>query len=387
VLKMKIKLAGSNFFTKFLVTIQFIVSAALIISTLVILNQLHFMQSKNPGFNKENVLVIDASGLENTKRIYGLLKTKLNSVPGIIGTASAELSIGEGEGWSESGFKYNGKDRLVYEFFIDHDYMNVLGMKLIAGRNFDLSYSSDTTTSVIVNESLVKDFGWNINNAVGQPLKGYSEKFTPIVIGVIKDFNYLPFSQPVQPQLFQQFSSYNPYKFFVRLTPGNPSATISKIETIWKFIEPDYPLKYSFLDQNIDRFYKSEARWSNIVGWAGGISIFLACLGLFGLAALVVVNRTKEIGIRKVLGASVPSILTLVSKDFLKLVTIAFLVACPIAWYLMNKWLMDYPYRIQIEWWVFGITAAMILLVAMLTISFQAMKAAVANPVRSIMTE
>ncbi|MFL5788253.1 MAG: ABC transporter permease, partial [Flavisolibacter sp.] len=139
VLKMKIKLAGSNFFTKSLVTIQFIVSAALIISTLVILNQLHFMQSKNPGFNKENVLVIDASGLENTKRLYGLLKTKLNSVPGIIGTASAELSIGEGEGWSESGFKYNGKDRLVYEFFIDHDYMNVLGMKLIAGRNFDLS--------------------------------------------------------------------------------------------------------------------------------------------------------------------------------------------------------------------------------------------------------
>jgi putative ABC transport system permease protein len=171
-------------------------------------------------------------------------------------------------------------------------------------------------TSVIINEAMLNDFGWTLDNAVGQQLKGYSERLTPIVIGVVKNFHFRPFSEKVEPQMFHEFHDYSSYKYFVKMRPGDPTVALTTIKKAWSSAVPDLPLKYDFVDESLDRFYKSETRWSNIVGWAGGISIFLACLGLFGLAALAAVNRTKEIGIRKVLGASVPNIVGLLSKDF-----------------------------------------------------------------------
>ena len=391
VLKTKVRLGGSNFFTRSLVTLQFVLSAGLIISTIIIMQQLHYMQSKYPGFNKENVVVVDADGVSDTKKLYSLFKQKLSVHPEIIGTASAELGLGGGQGWNESTFKYNGKNKAVYEYFVDPDYMHVLGLKLIAGRNFDPAISSDTVTSVIINEAMMNDFGWTLQNVIGQPLKGYldneNDAQTPIVVGVVKDFNYLAFNTKIEPQMFQQFSSYLPYKFFVRIKSGDPSKALSTLQTTWKTIAPDYPLKYSFLDENLDRFYQSEARWSNIVGWAGVLSIFLACLGLFGLAALVAINRTKEIGIRKVLGASLAGIISLLSKDFLKLIIIALLIASPLAWYFMHKWLQDFAYRINIGWYVFIITGIAAVLIALITVSFQAVRAAIANPVKSLRTE
>ncbi len=391
VLKAKVKLGGSNFFTKSLVTVQFVVSAALIICTLVIMQQLHYMQSKNPGFNKENVIVADASGTD-AKKIYPLFKQELSKYPGIAGIASAEYSLGEHMGYAVSGFQYKGRHREVYQYSIDYDYLDVMGMQLLAGRNFDPAIASDTVNSVIVNEAMVKDFGWTIENTVGQKIKGYEiqageEIISPVVIGVVKDFNYLSFAEKIEPQMFNHFSSNAAYKFFIRTKPGDPSKTLSLMQSAWKKIIPDLPLKYSFLDEDLNRFYKSEARWSSIIGSAGSISIFLACLGLFGLAALAVVNRTKEIGIRKVLGATLSHIATLLSKDFLKLVVVAFFIASPIAWWAMNKWLQDYPYRINIKWWVFAITGISIIIIALVTVSFQAIKAAIANPVKSLRTE
>jgi putative ABC transport system permease protein len=386
VLKTKIKLGGSNFFTKSLVTFQFILSAGLIISTIIIIQQLRFMQSKNPGFNKENVLIVDADGLD-TKKLYPLFKQELSGRPEFINITSAELGLGEGNGWSMSGFEYNNQHKQVFEYFIDHNYINTLGLQLVAGRNFDPAVVDDTVRSVIVNEALVKDFGWTVQNAVGQEIKGYTEDLTPVVIGVVKDFNYRALTDKVAPQLFHQYSSYQPYKFFVRIKPGNPSNALTTIASAWKKISPEYPLKYSFLDENLDRFYKSEARWSNIVGWAGGISIFLACLGLLGLTMLTIVNRTKEIGIRKILGASVSHITTLISKDFLKLVALALVIASPLAWYFMTKWLENFAYRISISWIVFLIAAVSALIIAFVTISFQAIKAAMANPVKNLRTE
>jgi putative ABC transport system permease protein len=391
VLKTKVKLGGSNIFTRSLVTLQFVLSAGLIISTIIIMQQLHYMQSKYPGFNKENVVVVDADGISDTKNLYALFKQKLSAHPEIIGTASAELGLGGGQGWSEAMFKYNGKDKTVYEYFIDPDYMHVLGLKLLAGRNFDPRISSDTVTSVIINEAMMNDFGWTLQNAVGQRLKGYlddeNDARTPVVIGVIKDFNYLAFNSTVGPQMFQQFSFYEPYKFFVRIQRGDPTKALTTLQKAWKDVAPNYPLKYSFLDEDLDQFYKSESRWSNIVGWAGGISIFLACLGLLGLAALAVVNRTKEIGIRKVLGASLSAIISLLSKDFLRLVIIAFIIATPLAWYFMDKWLQDYAYRINISGWVFVITGVATITIALLVVSFQSIKAALTNPVKSLRTE
>jgi putative ABC transport system permease protein len=179
----------------------------------------------------------------------------------------------------------------------------------------------------------------------------------------------------------------NARKFYVRIREGDPATALSSLQSSWKALVPDLPFQYSFLDEDFNRFYKSEERWSSIAGWAGFISIFLACLGLFGLAALASVNRTKEIGIRKVLGASITTIIALLSKDFLKLVFIAILIAVPFAWYGMYKWLQDYAYRIDIGWWVFLITGVMALVIAFITVSFHAIKAAIANPVKSLRTE
>ena len=386
VLKSRVRVNGSNLFTKSLVTVQFAVSIGLIICTMVIMQQTKYMSSKNPGFTKDNIIMVDASDTK-TKEIYPLFKQAIASRTDIAGIAGAELGLGEDEGWSRSGFEYNGTHKDVFEYFIDKDYIPLMGMKIIAGRNFDPKISADTVTSVIVNETMVRDMGWTIDNAVGQQIKGYMESKTPVVVGVVKDFNYRPFKEKVMPQMFHQFNDYAPYRFFVKIKPGNPAPALAAMERSWKLVVPDLPFKYSFLDESLDRFYKSERKWSNIIGWAGGISVFLACLGLFGLAALAAINRTKEIGIRKVLGASLPVIVKLLSKDFLKLVAIALVIAAPFAWYFMNKWLQDFAYRISIGWWIFVIAGSMALLVAFVTIAFQAVKAGIANPVTSLRTE
>lgn len=386
VLKSKIKISGANLFTKSLVTIQFALSIGLIICTMIILQQTKYMSFKNPGFNKENIVVVDASDTK-TEEIYPIFKQSLAARTDIVSVAGAELGLGEGTGWSRSGFEYNGVHKDVFEYFIDHEYIPLMGMQILAGRNFDVKFAEDTVTSVIVNETMVKDMGWTMENAVGQQIKGYMDTKTPVVIGVVKDFNYRPLKEKVLPQMFHQFADYAPYKFFVRLKPGNPAPALGAMQKAWASVVPDLPFKYAFLDESLDNFYKAERRWSSIIGWAGGISVFLACLGLFGLAALAAINRTKEIGIRKVLGASLPGIVALLSKDFLKLVIVALVIATPVAWYFMNKWLQDFAYRISIGWWVFIVAGALAIIVAFVTIGLQAVKAGIANPVKSLRTE
>ena len=221
VLKSRIKVGGSNLFTKSLVTFQFALSIGLIIATLVIMQQKNFMTSKNPGFNKENIVVINADETES-KRIYPFLKQELAANPAIAGIGSAELGLGEGTGWSRSAFEYKGVHKELYEYFIDPDYIAVMGMQILEGRNFDAKIAADTQVSVIINEETVKNFGWSNASAIGQQLTGYADDKTPVVIGVVKNFNFRPLSEKVEPQLFQQFSGYSAYKFFVRIKPGTP---------------------------------------------------------------------------------------------------------------------------------------------------------------------
>ncbi len=386
VLKSKIHVGGSNFFTRSLVTVQFILSIGLIISTIVILQQLKFMKDKYPGFNKENVLMVDAEGTK-TKKVYPLFKEALASEPSIAAVAGSELGLGADMGWSRSDFDYHGVHKSTYEYYVDPSFIDLMGIELVAGRNFNPLIASDTVTSVVINEAMTNDFGWTPKTAIGQKLTGYAEDLTPEVIGVVKNFNFLSLSEKIEPQMFQQFHDYAPYKYFVKIKPGDPSVALNAIKKVWTSIVPDLPLKYDFLNESLAQFYRSESRWSNIIGWAGGISIFLACLGLFGLAALATVNRTKEIGIRKILGASPINIVGLLSKDFLKLILIALIIAAPIAWYFMNKWLQDFAYRINISWLVFAVAGALALVIALTTISFQAIKAAISNPVKSLRTE
>lgn len=388
VLKSKVRLGGSNLLTKSLVTLQFVLSVGLIVSTLTILQQLRFMRSKSPGFNKENVVVVDADGVD-AKRIYPLFRQEIISRPEIAGVAASELGLGAGKGWSRSGWDDNGKHYEAYEYFIDENYLAVMDLQLLAGRNLNPAIAADSHTSIIVNETFLKAFGWTKEEALGKRLTGYSENAErlPTIIGVVKDFHFRSFHEEVRPQMFHAFADYAPLKFFVRIRPGDPAAALQAMQSAWHNVVPDLPFTYSFLDKDLEAFYKAEARWGAIVGWAGGIAIFLGCLGLFGLAALAAVNRTKEIGIRKVLGASIAGIIGLLSKDFVKLVLVAFVIATPLAYFAMDKWLQNFAYRINVGWWVFAMAGGIALVIAILTVSFQALKTALANPVEALRYE
>ena len=384
VLKNKLRLGGSNFFTKSLVSFQFILSIGLIISTIIILKQLNYMRSKNPGFNKDNVVVINAEGTDSRK-IYPLFRQALTGYEQVSGVTGSNMGFGEGA--SSSGFDYNGKHEQAFNFLADHDYLKVLGMQLLAGRNFDSKIVADTVNSVIVNEAMVRDLSLSNEKILGLKLGGYSSKYTPIVIGVVRDYNFLPVRQEITAILFRQPSVFAPSKYYVRIKPGNPGPALDVIRKTWSSLVTDIPIQYSFLDNDLDQLYKTEAKWSGIVGWAGSISIILACLGLFGLSALTAANRTKEIGIRKIMGASTSSIVELLSKDFLKLVIISLTIASPIVWWLMNRWLQDFAYRVPISWWVFPFVGICAIAIALLTVGFQAIRAAIANPVQSLRTE
>jgi putative ABC transport system permease protein len=386
VLKNKIRLSGSNAFTKSLVTVQFVLSIGLIIATVIIMQQLAFMHNRDLGFTKENVVAISAGNVD-TRKIYPLFSQALKAEPRVLGTTSSAIGLGSQEGQMGGGIQIGDKVEGVIEYPVGYDYLKVMDMKLIAGRQFDPAITSDSTGSVIVNEALVKLMGVTPQEAIGKQLIRPKRKVSLTIIGVTKNFNFEELTREVRPQLFSVSPAFLPSRFFVRLKPGNPVQALAKLENVWKALAPGVPFQYNFLDDKFDQFYKAETRWSHIVGWAGGISIFLACLGLFGLAALTAVNRTKEIGIRKVMGATAFNIIGLLSQDFLKLVIIALIIASPIAWYFTSSWLEDYAYRIRINIWVFVGTGIVAVAIALLTIGFQGIKAALVNPVNSLRNE
>ncbi len=399
-LKSKLKVGGENWFTRSLVTLQFVLSVGLMACTFIMLRQLDFLQSKSPGFNRENVVVVNAEGTTEPLQVLNRFREALRGQPDILGVSGAELSLGQEAGWSQTSFDYKGQEKELYEYHVDPEYMEVLGMQLVAGRNFNNSITSDSVTAIILNETAVRDFGWTNESALGQPFTGYNEKNparNPVVIGVVRDFNYRSFHEQVKPMMFQMFHDYQPQQFFVRMsrpTPtlprwgrGDSAPALEHLRSAWASAEPVLPFRYQFLDENLRKFYDAEDRWGKTVGLAGGIAIFLACLGLFGLAALTTMNRTKEIGIRKVLGASVSSITGLLAGDFLKLVLIAIVIASPIAWYYMQRWLADFAYHIDIQWWMFVAAGSAAILIAFVTVSFQSVRAALANPVKSLRSE
>lgn len=392
VLQKKIRLGGANLFTRSLVTVQFALSIGLIIVTVIMLRQVGYLQSKDLGLVKENTVVVNAAD-GNTEKIYSLFSQELQSRKEILGIAASEIGLGEGEGEMGDLYGFDSsaeKKGGVIEYPVDPHFISVLGMQLIAGRDFDATIASDTVSSVIVNENLVHQYlGVAPRQAIGLQIskgKGGNPQYKTI-IGVVKDFNFEPLTRKVRPQLFVMSAEFKPEKFFVRIRSGDPSPALAAIGAAWKGAVPDLPLRYYFLDENLDRFYQAEVRWRNIMACAGGISIFLACLGLFGLASLAAANRVREIGIRKILGASVLEIIRLLTGGFLRLVLLAFLIAAPVAWYVMNKWLRNFEYRIDIGWIVFAVTAVLALGIAFFTIGIQAARAARANPVKNIRIE
>ena len=382
---------GNLFLRNGLVIFQFTISTALIVCTIIMFQQLQFTRSKNMGLNKDNVIV-----LANTNRLgtgEETFRQQVSTMPGVKGTSISssvptKYLFTDGYVPIQNGNEQIAKDIQLTSYVVDYDFVPTLQLQLLKGRNFSKDFSD--SSSVIVNEETVKQIGWK--EPLGKFLKypgGNDVVFK--VVGVVKDFNVQSLHNPMIPFALFHTSSKT-YDFgssfmLARVEPGEINKVINKLESKWKSFAVATPFDYSFLDEEFSALYQSDKRMGAVFGVFTMLSIFVACLGLFGLATYTAERRTKEIGIRKVLGASVQGVVRLLSKDFIKLVFIAAIIAFPVAWWAMNKWLENFAYRIDINWMVFIGAGLVVLLIALLTVSFQAIKAALANPVKSLRTE
>jgi putative ABC transport system permease protein len=371
-----------------LVVFQFFISVGLIISTIIVYQQMKFIQNKKLGYDKEQLLTIpNSSALGKNEQIYkqGLLKDAR------IVNATVSLYKPAGPSGNNNALAYpEGHDNQIMktlEYHVDEQYIPTLGMQMAAGRNFSAAFTTDSL-AMIINESAAKGFAWGATNAIGKTVirqnsdRGTNARFH--IVGVVRDFNFKSLHEPITP-LLMTLQPEGGLIFKIRTT--DVAGLLSTMKMQWDAFNTDEPFSYTFMDDLYNKTYSAEQKTGTILNIFSILTIFVACLGLFGLATYTAEQRTKEIGIRKVLGASVIQVAQMLSKEFLKLVLIASLIAFPAAWWAMSKWLQSFAYRIDISWWVFAVAGFAALLIALLTVSFQAIKAALANPVKSLRTE
>jgi putative ABC transport system permease protein len=379
-LKGKLSLGvGNTTFRKALVVCQFIFSIGLIIGTLIINSQLKYIREKELGYDKSYVF---SFGMRDEGNNYTAVRAQLLNEPGIkdITTASDDIvSMNNSTGDTD----WDGKDPktslIIHPLGISKNYVDFFKLKFAAGGNF-AGIKSDTA-HYILNETAVREAG--IVNPIGKRFKLHNQNGT--IIGVVKDFHFASLKQKIEPAIF--FYTPSNWMMFVKTTGRDAPKAISAVQKMWKTYNPAFPFDYTFLDDSYNEMYKADERSGTLFSWFTGIAILISCLGLFGLATYTAQVKVKEIGIRKVLGASVANITAMLSKDFLILVVVSIIIATPIAWYTMNKWLEAFVYRTQIHWWIFALAGILAVIIAFITISFQAIKAAIANPVKSLRSE
>ncbi|RCR67561.1 ABC transporter permease [Larkinella punicea] len=385
--------AGSIVFKKSLVVFQFVATIALIACSGIVYRQMGFVMHKDLGFNKEQVLTFHISSQETRQRIEAL-KEALMRNPLIENASAASNPIGNNNiGGNGMFFEQNGvlsaSTQMVQKFSVDSDFLKTMEIKLLNGRNFSESFKSDLTGAVLVNETLVKQLGWK--NPVGKRLKYYidNDKNTAEarVVGVVKDFHTYSLQHKIEPLVLQMPAPFEKDNVYVRIQPAKVGEALAYIRSVYQTFDPANTLDFHFLDENFSQQYKAEQKQGEILLTFTILAVIIACLGLFGLTAFAAEQRTKEIGVRKVLGASVASIVALLSKDFLKLVFIAIVIASPIAWYAMTQWLQSFEYKLEPAWWVFALAGLLAIAIAFLTVCFQSVKAALTNPVESLRSE
>ena len=378
---------------KGLVVFQFVISVALIISSVVIASQMRYLRSADLGFDKDQQVVIPLRSA-TAKQMYPSLKNELAKLPGVTNVGASLFNPGV----------FNPSDNLLYKEgqtmndakrtrmnWVDAGYLQTLNIKPVAGRLFSEAFPADTSFRMVLNETAIRDIGFpSAQDAVGKKVyfdyQGQQYGFD--IVGVVKDFHFEDLHLPITPYGYQLNSNLDNFNYMLVHTRGaDMKALLSSIGAGWHRLNPNEPFEYNFLDEEFQKNYQAEDRLAGIVGYFTMIAILICCLGLFGLAAFSAEQRVKEIGVRKVLGASVSGIVGLLSKDFLKLVFVAIVIASPLAWYIMNKWLQDFAYRVDISWWVFVVAGIGAVLIAFITIGFQAIRAATVNPVKSLRTE
>jgi putative ABC transport system permease protein len=385
---------GGAFLRRNLVVVQFAVSIMLIIGAGIVFQQVQYIQQKNLGFSNEQLVSVPLR-TNAMRRDVQTIKDELRRNPSIVG-ATACYGVPGGQ-FAGDGIRLPGRSQefSTNMFLVDEDYIPTMGMTMVAGRNFSKTFGTDVREGFVLNETAVRELGWGSPAAaIGKAIEwNIWAPATPAdsikrgkVIGVVKDFNYKTIHQKIEPMVLQILPSEYSH-VVVRIRPEATTVALGVLEDKWQSLASEWPFEYTFLDEQFADQYRSEQIFSKVFGLFTFLSIFITCLGLFGLSAFMAEQRTKEIGVRKVMGASVVSIIGLLSKDFLKLVLIALLVASPVAWYAMNRWLQGFAYKVDIEWWVFALAGLLAVGIALLTVSFQSVKAALMNPVKSLRSE
>lgn len=370
-----------------LTVLQFSIAILLIVATIVISSQLNYMANRPLGYNKTEVISIPIGNGINHEDALNRMRAELAKESWVTAVSAADVNMGMGNDFSTRrsvfGFNQENREYTTNYMRIDYDYLKTMDIKLLAGRDFDRQFATDSN-SVILNKQMAEQMG-GIEKVLGQRINLNGQS---LVIGIIDDFNFQDLRKKVEPLSL----SINPHVFtvdyiFVRVNTQDLKASLAKVESIWKKVNPKAEIAASYLDENTQNLYQSDRRFSGIVMVGTGIAILISCMGLFALALLTINRRVKEIGIRKVLGSSVSNLILLLSKDFIKLVVIAFLIAAPLAWFIMNGWLQAYAFRIDIQWWMFALAAIIALTIAWSTIAWQTFRAARVNPVDSLRDE
>ena len=371
-----------------LVVFQFFISVALIIGTIVVYQQMKYIQNKDLGYNKEQIITIPNSYvLGKNEQAF---KQQMLQDPRIVNATASYYKPAGPTNYNNALAYAQGNDNNIVdgvEYHVDENYIPTLGMKMVSGRNFSKEFATDSL-GIILNETAAHAFGWNDMSAVGKTIiRQNSDRGSNIpfhVIGVVKNFNFKSLHEAISP-LYMDLNPEGGLIFKIKTT--DVAGLLATMKKNWDAYNTGEPFTYNFMDDLFNKTYSTEQKTGNILNIFSVLIILVACLGLFGLVTYTAEQRTKEIGIRKVLGASVSQVTQMLSKEFLKLVLIASLIAFPVAWWAMNKWLQSFAYRIHISWWIFVVAALIALLIAVITVSFQAIKAAIANPVKSLRTE
>jgi len=343
---------------------------------------MNFLLHADLGYDNKNLVRIEIPVSKSSDNLPAMFKNELANKNNIIGVAA------KNGGRSIAAAKVDGKNINIENIKIDDRFLPVFKIPIIAGRNFSPEYPSDSNNAIIVNESFVKEAGWKNSEAVGKMVGFLNASRKPaMVVGVVKDYHFTSLKEKISPEVFSMQPEFNFGEIWVKINPANTPQTLALLQNVYKKIVPYFPYSYQFMDDINAQNYKTESKWKQIISISAILFVFIACIGLLGLVMLSVEQRTKEIGIRKILGAAISRIVMIIAKDFVLLITIAFLVAAPIGYWAVNKWLQDFAYRIDISWTIFAIAGIFVIAVALLTISVHAIRAAMANPVKSLRTE
>jgi putative ABC transport system permease protein len=397
---MKLNNKGGLSLRKGLVVFQFTISIVMIIGTIVLFQQVRYLNTTDLGFNKELLVVIDVN-TGKARTGFETIKNEMSKIPSVKNVSVTSRVPGEWKSFRMVKIKNTGNtdEQIAYLFGADKDFTKTYDISMVKGRNFDTPADS---SSVILNETAARMLGIteatdqlveipSVSRGSGdyQPLNDSNRPFTPRVIGIVKDFHFQSLRNKIEPLVlaYNQNPIHNIDYYTARVSADDIPATLEKLKSVMVKMDESEPFEYHFLNEQLALFYIEDHRRQTLLIWMALATIFIACMGLFGLATYAAEQRIKEIGVRKVLGATVFNLTSLLSKDFLKLVVVAILIASPVAWWATNKWLQEYAYRVDVKWWVFVVAGIAAIIIALLTVSFQAIKAAIANPVKALRTE